>query len=99
MQLKNGYAPFLFSPSGCRPPLSRKRADRNPFSRYPPYHSSTPELAALLEWCPPTTPVGEVTVPTSLEDEVPDMAPPEGFVVFSGSTPWDHMRHFDRERD
>jgi hypothetical protein len=49
---KYGYTPFLSAPSGCHPPLSIKRAGRNPFARYHPYHTSCPELVGLLEWCP-----------------------------------------------
>lgn len=52
LQLKYGYQPFTEDPYGCFPPLSLKRLSRNPFMRYHPYHSSTPELAGLLEWCP-----------------------------------------------
>ncbi|GHJ84673.1 hypothetical protein NliqN6_1075 [Naganishia liquefaciens] len=51
-ELKYGYQPFTEDPYGCFPPLSLKRLSRNPFMRYHPYHSSTPELAGLLEWCP-----------------------------------------------
>ncbi|BEI82486.1 hypothetical protein CcaverHIS002_0303540 [Cutaneotrichosporon cavernicola] len=97
-ELKYGYAPFLFAPSGCRPPLATKRANRNPFARYPPYHSSTPELAALLEWCPPSTPIGDVAVPTTL-GESEGMEPPAGFVVYDGKLPWDGLKRWNRERD
>ena len=88
-ELKHGYAPFLFSPAGCRPPLSTKR----------------PELVPLLEWCPQSTPVGEVGVPTSIGQPGSDrsagegegeghfgdtagMQPPKGFRVFEGKVPW-----------
>ncbi|WOO79454.1 putative protein [Vanrija pseudolonga] len=103
-ELKHAYAHFLFSPSGCRPPLSQKRTDRNPYSRYPPYHASTPELGPLLEWCPPQTLVGEVAVPTSLRDNDPGApdsgkTPPKGFVVYDGQVPWDEEVIMDRERD
>ncbi|TXT06119.1 hypothetical protein VHUM_03592 [Vanrija humicola] len=103
-ELKHAYAHFLFSPSGCRPPLSLKRTDRNPYSRYPPYHASTPELGPLLEWCPPQTLVGEIAVPTSLRDDGSsaddvDKTPPKGFVVYDGQVPWDEDVIMDRERD
>jgi hypothetical protein len=51
-QLKYGYQPFTEDPYGCFPPLSLKRVARNPFMRYHPYHTSSPEIAGLLEWCP-----------------------------------------------
>ena len=71
--MKYGFLPFLSSPSGCHPPLSTKRSMRNPYARYHPYHSSCPELAELLEWCPPF-----------ISDPVEDG--PE--LVFPGHVPW-----------
>jgi hypothetical protein len=72
-ELKYGYTPFLSSPSGCHPPLSIKRVNRNPFFRYHPYHTSCPEMAELFEWCPPQR--GQVF-------EVAEMQ------VFEGHVPW-----------
>lgn len=72
-ELKYGYTPFLSSPSGCHPPLSIKRVNRNPFMRYHPYHTSCPEMAELLEWCPLKR--GQV-------DQAEDMQ------VFEGYVPW-----------
>lgn len=72
-ELKYGYTPFLSSPSGCHPPLSIKRVNRNPFFRYHPYHTSCPEMAELLEWCPPKR--GEVDDPSQMQ-------------VFEGHVPW-----------
>lgn len=99
-ELKHGYAPFLFSPAGCRPPLSSKRLDRNPFARYPSYHASVPELVPLLEWCPPATPVGEVGVPASLGEPGSDRAAGEGegeghFGDTAGMQPPKGFRVFD----
>lgn len=99
-ELKHGYAPFLFSPAGCRPPLSSKRLDRNPFARYPSYHASVPELVPLLEWCPASTPVGEVGVPASLGEPGSDRAAGEGegegrFGDTSGMQPPKGFRTFD----
>lgn len=72
-ELKYGYTPFLSSPSGCHPPLSIKRVNRNPFFRYHGYHTSCPEMAELLEWCPPQR--GEVAEADQME-------------VFRGQVPW-----------
>jgi hypothetical protein len=47
-----GYQPFSEDLYGCFPPLSLKKTSRNPFARYHPYHTSSPEIAGLLEWCP-----------------------------------------------
>lgn len=47
-----GYQPFSEDLYGCFPPLSIKRISRNPFSRYHPYYTSSPELAGLMDWCP-----------------------------------------------
>lgn len=77
-QLKYGFTPFLSSPSGCHPPLSIKRQLRNPFTRYHPYHTSSPELHDLLEWCPPPR-----------ENVGPDG---EGMDVFPGQLPWRNQK-------
>jgi len=49
---QNGYVPYSQDLYGCRAPLSTKRMMRNVFRRFHPYHSSAPELAGLLDWCP-----------------------------------------------
>lgn len=72
-ELKYGYTPFLSSPSGCHPPLSIKRVNRNPFFRYHPYHISCPEMVELLEWCPPIR--GDVADASQMQ-------------VFEGHVPW-----------
>ncbi|WRT65039.1 uncharacterized protein IL334_001981 [Kwoniella shivajii] len=51
-EFKYGFKPFIYSPSGCHPPLSIKRLVRNPYKRYHPYHISNPHLIDLFEWCP-----------------------------------------------
>jgi hypothetical protein len=75
-QLKYGFTPFLSSPSGCHPPLSTKKTFRNPFARYHGYHTSTPELVGLFEWCP---------LPKEREDVGDDG---EGMDVYPGILPW-----------
>lgn len=72
-ELKYGYTPFLSSPSGCHPPLSIKRVNRNPFFRYHPYHTSCPEMVELLEWCP------------ARRDDVAEASEMQ---VFEGRVPW-----------
>lgn len=52
LQYTYGYQPFSEDLYGCFAPLSIKKTSRNPFARYHPYHSSCPEMAGLLEWCP-----------------------------------------------
>jgi len=49
---QNGYTPFSTDLYGCHGVLLEKRARRNPFYRFHPYHISSPELADLLDWCP-----------------------------------------------
>ncbi|KAJ8521192.1 hypothetical protein ONZ45_g2079 [Pleurotus djamor] len=49
---KNGYLPYSQDLYGCHSYLLSKRRQRNPFLRFHPYHSSAPELADLLDWCP-----------------------------------------------
>jgi hypothetical protein len=44
---------FAKDPYGCRPPLSTKRASRNPFGQAHPYAAQCPELADLLAYCGP----------------------------------------------
>ncbi|BGP18656.1 hypothetical protein JCM10213v2_006722 [Rhodosporidiobolus nylandii] len=54
---KYGLEPFLRDTYGCHGALLAKRKKRNPYRRWHGYHSSAPELARLLEYCPssPTT--------------------------------------------
>ncbi|GAA6029053.1 hypothetical protein JCM8097_001570 [Rhodosporidiobolus ruineniae] len=49
---KYGLEPFLRDTYGCHGQLLAKRRKRNPFRRFHSYHSSAPELARLLEYCP-----------------------------------------------
>jgi len=44
---------FAKDPYGCSPPLSTKRASRNPFEDSHEYAEKCPELADLLKWCGP----------------------------------------------
>jgi len=44
---------FDTDPYGCRPPLSVKRAARNPWDEKHDYVRQCPEMAALLAWCGP----------------------------------------------
>jgi len=44
---------FDADPYGCRPPLSVKRAVRNPWGQQHDYARQCPEMAALLAWCGP----------------------------------------------
>jgi len=47
-----GYTPYSMDLYGCHSQLLRKRKSRNHALRFHPYHTSSPELSALLEWCP-----------------------------------------------
>ncbi|GAA5915630.1 hypothetical protein JCM6882_002368 [Rhodosporidiobolus microsporus] len=49
---KFGLEPFLRDTYGCHGALLAKRRKRNPFRRFHSYHSSAPDLAPLLEYCP-----------------------------------------------
>ncbi|BGP02181.1 hypothetical protein RTBOTA2_005060 [Rhodotorula toruloides] len=49
---KYGLEPFLRDMYGCHGSLLAKRRKRNPYRRFHAYHSSAPELARLLEYCP-----------------------------------------------
>lgn len=92
-QNKYGYQPFISSPSGCHPPLSTKRLFRNPYFKYHPYHTSTPELRGLLEWCPPFY-VPDSAIPL---DQVWKSVP-----VYEGSLPWSDFgqgTRWTREKD
>ena len=53
-EILNAAAPFESDPYGCNTPvLQKKRKDRNPFSRTPPYPLSCPEMKDLLSYCGP----------------------------------------------
>jgi len=49
---QNGYLPYTLDIYGCHSVLRNKRKQRNPYSRFHPYYTSSPELAGLLDWCP-----------------------------------------------
>lgn len=49
---QHGYLPFTLDTYGCHSVLLNKRRQRNPHLRFHPYYTSSPELAALLDWCP-----------------------------------------------
>lgn len=51
-QLLNAYLPFSKDTYGCHTTLLEKRRGRNSFSRFHSYYTSSPELRALLDWCP-----------------------------------------------
>ena len=51
-QRKNGYLPYSVDTYGCHDVLLSKRRSRNPFIRFHPYFTSSPELAPLFNWCP-----------------------------------------------
>lgn len=55
LQQRNGYLPFTLDTYGCHSVLLNKRIQRNPYLRFHPYYTSSPELAALLDWCPGNT--------------------------------------------
>jgi len=53
-ELNNSYLLFKDDPYGCHSEfLNRKRSERNPFHRYPPYELTCPEIKNLLSWCGP----------------------------------------------
>jgi len=56
---ENSALPFKSDPYGCHTSLRKKRKDRNPFSRTPPYHQTCPELKELMNFC------GPALIPTS----------------------------------
>lgn len=67
LQRLNGYLPYSSDLYGCHSLLESKRLMRNPFSRYHPYHISSPELTGLFEWCPGSSEGGSTaTYPSSL---------------------------------
>ncbi|ORY89035.1 hypothetical protein BCR35DRAFT_300816 [Leucosporidium creatinivorum] len=47
-----GLEPWLQDIYGCKGNLIAKRRKRNPYRRFHPYHTSSPELEGLLEYCP-----------------------------------------------
>jgi hypothetical protein len=51
-QAKNGYRPFTSDLYGCHSFLLAKRRRRNQSARFHSYHTSSPELRGLLDWCP-----------------------------------------------
>lgn len=61
-QRLNGYLPYSVDTYGCHDLLLSKRRGRNPFIRFHPYHTSAPELAPLLEWCPGPIEGGQTAV-------------------------------------
>eukprot|EP00934_Nitzschia_sp_Nitz4_P001881 Nitzschia sp. Nitz4//scaffold8_size234185//232841//234078//NITZ4_001308-RA/size234185-augustus-gene-0.283-mRNA-1//-1//CDS//3329559959//1881//frame0 len=51
---ENAAAPFEQDPYGCHSEvLQKKRRERNPFHRTPPYTISCPDLSELLHYCGP----------------------------------------------
>ncbi|KAK0566629.1 hypothetical protein OC861_003152 [Tilletia horrida] len=48
-----GYSWFAKDMYGCHGNLLEKRKKRNPTRRFHPYFTSAPEIADLLDWCPP----------------------------------------------
>lgn len=48
-----GYSLFERDMYGCHGKLLEKRRSRNPTRRFHPYYTSAPEIADLLNWCPP----------------------------------------------
>jgi hypothetical protein len=53
-ELENAAKPFESDPYGCHSEiLQKKRRERNPFRRTPPYDLSCPDLKPLLHHCGP----------------------------------------------
>jgi len=48
----SGYTPYSKDLYGCHSELLRKRRARNRSLRFHPYHTYSPELTSLMEWCP-----------------------------------------------
>lgn len=65
-QRQNGYLLFEKDMYGCHGALLNKRKARNPARRFHPYFSSAPEIAGLLNWCPPDQIGLQGTYPQSL---------------------------------
>ncbi|KAF9564768.1 hypothetical protein CPC08DRAFT_705067 [Agrocybe pediades] len=49
---QNGYLPYAKDIYGCHSTLINKRRQRNPFSRFHPYYTSSPQISPLFDWCP-----------------------------------------------
>ncbi|KAH7098402.1 hypothetical protein BKA62DRAFT_713073 [Auriculariales sp. MPI-PUGE-AT-0066] len=47
-----GYKPYSTDLYGCQGQLLEKRRKRNPFHRFHPYYTSSPEISGLLDFCP-----------------------------------------------
>ncbi|KDR75304.1 hypothetical protein GALMADRAFT_249320 [Galerina marginata CBS 339.88] len=65
---QNGYLPYTVDIYGCHSVLINKRRQRNPFSRFNPYYTSSPEILPLLDWCPGNAGGGEDSL---FEGELP----------------------------
>ncbi|KDN45066.1 hypothetical protein K437DRAFT_256721 [Tilletiaria anomala UBC 951] len=63
---QDGYKLFERDMYGCHGELLAKRKSRNPARRFHPYFSSAPEIAGLLNWCPPDGVGLQGTYPKSL---------------------------------
>ncbi|CAG7849309.1 SubName: Full=Uncharacterized protein {ECO:0000313/EMBL:CCA70951.1} [Serendipita indica DSM 11827] len=50
-----GFGPYTRDLYGCHGLLAEKRMSRNPAARFFPYKTTSPELAALIDWCPSET--------------------------------------------
>ncbi|KAF7790360.1 hypothetical protein EIP86_001315 [Pleurotus ostreatoroseus] len=59
---KNGYIPYTLDTYGCHDMLAEKRRSRNPFIRFHPYFTSSPDLAPLLNYCPNEVHGGPTTI-------------------------------------
>ena len=59
LQQENGYKPYTIDMYGCHSLLMNKRRLRNPFARFHPYYTSSPEIGPLLDWCPGAAEGGE----------------------------------------
>ena len=62
IQRKNGYIPYTLDTYGCHDMLAEKRRSRNPFIRFHPYLTSSPDLAPLLNFCPNEVHGGPTTI-------------------------------------
>ena len=53
-EYNNAALPFENDPYGCNSPvLQKKRKERNPYSRTPPYPLSCPEMKEVFTYCGP----------------------------------------------
>lgn len=94
-QFKHGFQPFSEDLYGCHPPLSIKKQTRNPYARYHPYHTSSPEIRGLLEWCPATKvrlsvlPVfGSAVQPVEGTENLPRIDDVAVDGLYPGPVPW-----------